>query len=76
MDTFSILRRKDEEKYNDDYRTKRVILEIYDALQEAFRTDRPYQTRLKPPPLDPGCCHLPREAEKRTTKATDELIAM
>ena len=53
MDTFPIVRRKDEEKYKGDYRTKRVILEIYDAMQEAMRTGRPYQTRLDPPPGPP-----------------------
>jgi hypothetical protein len=53
MDTFPIVRRMDEEKYNDDYRTKRVILEIYDAMQEAIRSGQPYQTRLDPPPGPP-----------------------
>ena len=61
MDTFPIVRRKDEEKYSGDYRTKRVILDIYDALQESIRTDKPYQTRLDPPPADPRCCHPRRE---------------
>lgn len=60
MDTFPIVRRKDEEKYDGDYRTKRVILEIYDAMQTAIRTGQPYQTRLDPPPADPRCCHPPR----------------
>lgn len=54
MDTFPIVRRKDEEKYGGDYRTKRVILEIYDAMQEAIRTGIPYQTRLDPPPGPPA----------------------
>lgn len=53
MDTFPIVRRKDEEKYNGDYRTKRVILENYDAMQEAVRTGNPFQTRLDPPPGPP-----------------------
>jgi hypothetical protein len=53
MDTFPIVKRKDEEKYNGDYRTKRVILEIYDAMQESIRTGQPYQTRLRPPPGPP-----------------------
>ena len=59
MDTFSIVRRKDEEKY-DEYRTKRVILEIYDEMQQAIRTGSPYRTCLDPPPADPSCCHSPR----------------
>jgi hypothetical protein len=49
MDTFPIVRRKDEEKHG-EYRTKRVILEIYDAMQDSIRTGPPYQTRLDPPP--------------------------
>jgi len=61
MDTFPIVRRKDEKKYDGDYRTKHVILEIYDAMHEAIRTGHPYQTRLDPPPADPRCCHPPRE---------------
>jgi hypothetical protein len=60
MDTFPIVKRRDEERFNGDYRTKRVILEIYDALAEAERTGQPYQTRLDPPPGDPRCCHPPR----------------
>jgi hypothetical protein len=60
LDTFPILKRKDEAKFNADYRTKRVILEIYDALAESMQTGKPYQTRLDPPPADPRCCHPPR----------------
>ncbi|OPL18828.1 MAG: hypothetical protein AVO35_12815 [Candidatus Aegiribacteria sp. MLS_C] len=60
MDTFPIVRRKDEADHDGEYRTKRVILEIYDALQEAIRTGQPYQTRLDLPPGDPRCCHPPR----------------
>lgn len=54
MDTFPIVRRKDEERYDRDYRTKRVILEIYDALGEFIRTGQPYQPRLSQlgPPVD------------------------
>jgi len=61
MDTFPIVRRKDEEKNDGDFRTKRIILEIYDAMQESIRTGQPYQTRLDPPPADPRCCHPPKE---------------
>jgi hypothetical protein len=60
MDTFPILKRRDEERSNGEYRTKRVILEIYDTMAESIRTNRPYQTRLDPPPADPRCCHQPR----------------
>ena len=61
MDTFPIVKRKDEAKHG-DYRTKRVILEIYNAMAEAIRTGHPYQTRLEPPPADPRGCHPPMRA--------------
>jgi len=57
MDTFPIVKRKDEAKFNGNYRTKRVILEIYDEMAQAMSTGVPYQTRLNPPPADPACCH-------------------
>ncbi|RQV93536.1 SAM-dependent DNA methyltransferase, partial [bacterium] len=63
MDTFPIVKRKDEDKWG-DYRTKRVILEIYDAMQESIRSGRAYQTRLDPPPADPRCCHPAKELGK------------
>jgi hypothetical protein len=49
MDTFPIVREKDL-KAQGTYRTKDRILEIYDAMTEAIRTGRPYQTPLDPPP--------------------------
>ena len=51
METFPIVKRKDAKKYG-EYRTKRVILECYDAMAEAIKTGRPYQTILDPPPAD------------------------
>jgi len=60
METFPIVKRKDEEKHG-EYRTKRVILEIYDEMAEAMRTGTAYQTRLDPPPADPRCSHPPKE---------------
>lgn len=40
LDQFPIVRRKDEERFG-EYRTRRVILEIYDAMRDAMRTGRP-----------------------------------
>ena len=60
MDTFPIVRRKDEATYG-EYRTKRVILEMYDEMAEAMRTGEPYRTHLDPPPADPRVAHPPRE---------------
>ena len=59
METFPIVKRRDVAAHG-EYRTKRVILEIYDAMRQAMDTGEPYQTRLDPPPADPRCCHPPR----------------
>jgi hypothetical protein len=56
MDTFPIVRRKDEAAHG-EYRTKRLILERYDALAEAAATGTEYRTMLDPPPADPRCAH-------------------
>jgi hypothetical protein len=56
FDNFPIVRRKDDQQFG-EYRTKRVILEIYDAMAESERTGIPYQTLLNPPPADPSAAH-------------------
>lgn len=56
MDTFPIVKRKDEAKYG-EYRTKRVILEMYDQMKEAMESGGTYQTRLDPPPADERVAH-------------------
>ena len=56
---FPIINRKDEAAHG-EYRTKRVILEIYDAMQQAIETGQPYQTLLDPPPADPRVAHPAR----------------
>ena len=63
METFPIVKRKGRQKYG-EYRTKRVILECYDAMTEAMKTGRPYQTILDPPPADPKVAHPSRENRK------------
>lgn len=52
MATFPIVKRKDSARYG-EYRTKRVILEMYDEMPEAVQGGAPYQTRLDPSPADP-----------------------
>jgi hypothetical protein len=56
LDTFPIVRKNDE-KAHGEYRTKRVILEIYDAMAEVMRAngqlpvasgDKPLTTRYSP----------------------------
>ena len=61
MDTFPIVKRKDEEKYG-SYRTKEMILAIYDEMQEAIRSGGEYWTKLSPEPGSRECCHPPRKA--------------
>ncbi|MDA4088087.1 hypothetical protein MHAS_02732 [Mycolicibacterium hassiacum DSM 44199] len=41
METFPIVKRKDIAAHG-EYRTKRLILEIYDAMAEAEKTGVPY----------------------------------
>lgn len=56
METFPIVKRKDIDKHG-EYRTKRVILEIFDEMLECEKQGKQYQTRLDPPPADPRVAH-------------------
>ena len=64
LDTFPIVRRKDEEKFG-TYRTKDRTLEIYDALAEAQRTSRAYVSQLNPAPASIRATHPPRYDRQR-----------
>ena len=59
LDTFPGVRREDEANHG-EYRTKRTILDIYDAMQASIATGESYRPRLSPPPADPTRCHPPR----------------
>jgi hypothetical protein len=61
FDAFTIVRSREEEAHG-EYRTKRVILEAYDAMAEAERTGIPYRTRLDPPAADPSVAHPVKES--------------
>ncbi|MEU9847851.1 DNA methyltransferase [Streptomyces sp. NPDC047985] len=50
MDTFSVVRREDEAAHGGAYRTKDLILDIYDRMNEARATGDEYRTVLDPPP--------------------------
>lgn len=52
--------KKNDEKKFGEYRTKRLILERYDALAAASRTGN-YETPLDPPPAHPSMRHPPRK---------------
>lgn len=60
MNTFPIVRRKDEATHG-EYRTKCVILELFDAMQTAIDTCVPYTSPIDPPPG-----HGPRHPDRRT----------
>ena len=60
METFPIVKRKDEKQYG-EYRTKRVILEIYDEMKRAMETGELYRTRLEPGPADLLVAHEGRD---------------
>jgi len=62
LERFPTTKKYEEEAFG-EFKTKRLILEIYDAMAEATRTGQPYQTRLDPPPADPRVAHPPRGAE-------------
>lgn len=72
LDTFPIVRRKDEQKFDGEYKTKTAILEVYDALAEATRTGQPYQTRLDPPPADPRVAHP--DTRTAVTVSQEQLV--
>ena len=59
LGAFPIVRRKDQAKYG-EYRTARLILEVYDAMADSMASGVPYQTVLDPPPGE-GPRHPDRE---------------
>ncbi len=75
METFPIVNRKDEQAHC-EYRTKRVILEMYDQMAALPNIDVPhpkgldepypvldvsqFETWLSPPPANPGVAHPER----------------
>lgn len=52
MDTFPIVKRKDEKEYG-EYRTKLRILEIYDQMTHCLSTNTEYRSTLNPAPGPP-----------------------
>jgi hypothetical protein len=62
METFPIVKRKDEKQF-EEYRTKRVILEMYDQMAKAGGVSG-YQTWLSPGPSDPSVAHEERSGDQ------------
>lgn len=56
LETFRVLRDNDESDFG-EYRTRRLILEIYERMQQAKDSGVEYQTMLDPPPADPRVAH-------------------
>jgi hypothetical protein len=75
METFPIVRRKDEKQYG-EYRTKRVILEIYDEMKRAMETGEAYRTRLEPRPADLAVAHEPRGEGRYTFIRRENMTAI
>ncbi|MER8085122.1 DNA methyltransferase [Streptomyces sp. NPDC094048] len=50
MDTFPVVKREDEAAHGGAYRTKDLILDVYDRMEEARVTGDEYRTVLDPPP--------------------------
>jgi hypothetical protein len=49
METFPVVKRRDVERYG-SFRTKELILQVYDTMAKAARTGAAYQTIVDPPP--------------------------
>jgi len=71
LDLFPFLKCQDGERTFGDYRTKRDILVICNALADAMQTGKAYQKRLDPPPADARYCPPPRSAEPKVTARPD-----
>jgi hypothetical protein len=59
LDTFPVLSRREEEQLS-EYRTKRIVLEIYDQMQRAWSSSVRYESRLRPAAADPQMAHADR----------------
>jgi hypothetical protein len=53
--------KEEDEKLYREYRTKRVILEIYDEMKRTMEMGEVYRTRLVPGPTDAAVAHEPKE---------------
>jgi hypothetical protein len=60
METFPIVKRKDEKEFG-EYRTKRVMLGVYDEMGKAMEVGEAYRTRLVPPAADRSVAHTAKE---------------
>ncbi|MCP4700040.1 MAG: N-6 DNA methylase [Gammaproteobacteria bacterium] len=59
-ETFRVLKNNEIKQFG-EYRSQRLVLESYDAMQHAETAGQACQSRLDPPPADPGVAHPPKE---------------
>ncbi|MEU2898993.1 hypothetical protein ABZ690_35355 [Streptomyces sp. NPDC006967] len=50
LETFPVVKREDEAAHEGAYRTKDLILDVYDRMAQARATGGEYRTVLDPPP--------------------------
>src|SRR5438132_12880600 len=77
LETFAIVKRRDEQAHG-AYRTKRMILDSYDAMQQAMETGTPYHTHLDPPPAHgwiPPEITLETVIERQSDGAKEDTVA-
>jgi hypothetical protein len=56
LDSFPVLKKNEESKLG-EFRTKRLVLAVYDAMAEAQRTATAFASPLAIPPADPRAAH-------------------
>jgi len=56
LDSFTVLQKYEQDDLG-EFRTKRLVLEIYDQIGAAQVSNSAYQTSLVPPPSHRDCCH-------------------
>lgn len=61
IDSFFVLR-KYEERDHGEYLTKRLVLEVFDAMMDSQKAGKPYRTDLDPPPAHASCSHPARRS--------------
>jgi hypothetical protein len=60
METFPIVNRRDKAQFG-EYRTKQIILDVYDSMRRAIVDGTPYRTVLDPPPANIAIAHKAEE---------------
>ncbi|KUM25645.1 hypothetical protein AU467_25350 [Mesorhizobium loti] len=56
IESFTVLRKYEEKEYG-EFRTKRIVLDIYGEMEAAKQANGSYRSRLDPAAADLSCCH-------------------